>query len=125
MKPITRERMPKILSFRLRLLFGSLFGIITILVTAGAISIPFFFESSSILYKFGLDRQLLRSGQMVGMVVGFLLLLQIILSAHLKCLDRIFGLNNLFKFHRMTGIIIACLILISSSQISSKNWRLN
>ena len=27
-------------------------------------------------------------------------------------LDRVFGLNNLFNFHRTTGIIIVCLILI-------------
>ena len=79
---------------------------------AGAISIPYYFESSSILYKFGLDKLLLRSGQVVGMVAGFLLLLQIILSARLKFLDRVFGLNYLFKFHRITGIIIACLICI-------------
>ena len=101
-----------ILSYRLRLLFGTLLGIIPLLVMAGAASIPFFFESSSILYKFGLDRQLLRSGQVAGMIAGFLLLLQIILSARLKCLDRVFGLSNLFKFHRMIGIIIAGLILI-------------
>jgi predicted ferric reductase len=79
---------------------------------AGAISIPFYFESSSILYKFGYDRQLLRSGQVVGLVAGFLLLMQIILSARLKCLDRVFGLNNLFRFHHVTGIIVACLIFI-------------
>jgi hypothetical protein len=41
-----------ILSYRLRLLFGTLLGIIPLLVMAGAASIPFFFESSSILYKF-------------------------------------------------------------------------
>jgi predicted ferric reductase len=79
---------------------------------AGAISIPFYFESTSILYKFGLDKLLLRSGQVVGMAAGFLLLLQIILSARLKFLNRVFGLNYLFKFHRITGIIIACLIFI-------------
>ena len=79
---------------------------------AGAISIPFYFESSSILYKFGYDKQFLRSGQVVGIVAGFLLLLQISLSARLKCLDRVFGLNNLFRFHRMIGIIIACLVFL-------------
>ena len=101
-----------ILPYRLRLFFGTLLGVITLLILAGAASIPFFFESSSILYKFGLDRILLSAGQVVGIVAGFLLLVQIILSARLKCLDRVFGLNNLFKFHRLNAIVIACLILI-------------
>jgi len=101
-----------ILPYRLRLFFGTLLGVITLLILAGAASIPFFFESSSILYKFGLDRILLSAGQVVGIVAGSLLLVQIILSARLKCLDRVFGLNNLFKFHRLNAIVIACLILI-------------
>ena len=112
MKSISRESVPIILAKRFRLFFGLLLSIFLLLVIAGAISIPFYFESSSILYKFGYDRQLLRSGQVVGMVAGLLMLLQIIMGARLKCLDRIFGLNNLFKFHRITGIFIACLIFI-------------
>ncbi len=106
------ECVPTILPRRLRLLLSLLIGIIFLLVLAGAISIPFYFESSTILYKFGLNRQLLRSGQVLGLVAGCLLLLQIILSARLKCLDRILGLSHLFKLHRITGIIIACLAAI-------------
>ena len=112
MQPATLERLPNILSPKLRLILGFLLSIIPLLAIAGAVSIPFYFESSTILYKFGSDRQLLRSGQVVGMVAGCLLLLQIILGARLKCLDRIFGLSNLFRFHRITGFIIACLIII-------------
>ena len=112
MQSNTNERMPKILSPGLRLFFGFWVSIIALFVIAGAVSVPFFFESSSILYKFGSDRQLLRSGQVVGVVAGCLLLLQIILGARLKCLDRIFGLSNLFKSHRINAIIIACLISI-------------
>ena len=111
MRPVTREHLPKFLSYRLRWFFGVLLGIITLLAVAGAASIPFYFESSTILYKFGLDRYLLRTGQVVGVVAGLLLVLQIILSARLKCLDRVIGLNSVFKFHRLTGIIIAWLIL--------------
>jgi predicted ferric reductase len=112
MQSKTNERMPKILSPGLRLFFGFWVSIIALFVIAGAVSVPFFFESSSILYKFGSDRQLLRSGQVVGVVAGCLLLLQIILGARLKCLDRIFGLSNLFKSHRISAIIIACLVSI-------------
>jgi predicted ferric reductase len=112
MQSVIPEGVLKIVSHRLRLLLGFLMGITYGLVLAGAISIPFYFESSSILYKFGFDRHLLRSGQVLAMVAGCLLLLQIILSTRLKCLDRIFGLNRLFKFHRITGIMIACLVII-------------
>ena len=112
MRSITRRPEPKILSYRLRLLFGVLLSIITLLSVAGAVAIPFYFESSTILYKFGLDRHLLRAGQVMGVAAALLLVMQIILSARLKCLDRVFGLNHLFKFHRLTGIIIAWLILL-------------
>jgi predicted ferric reductase len=112
MQPATPERAPYILSPKLRLLLGLLLSIIALLAVAGSISIPFYFESSSILYKFGPDRQLLRSGQVLGMVAGCLLLFQIVLSARLKWLDRIFDLKNLFRFHRIIGIVIACLVII-------------
>lgn len=112
MQPISPEHVPKILSPRLRLLFGSLIVLLPLIVIAGAISIPFNFESSSILYKFGLDRQLLLAGQVIGLVAGCLLLLQITLGARLKCLDRVFGLNRLFKYHRFNGFIIAGLVII-------------
>ena len=124
MQPISSEHVPKILSPRLRLLVGSLTGLLPLLVIAGAISIPFYFESSSILYKFGFDRQLLLAGQVMGLVAGCLLLLQVILGARLKCLDRVFGLNRLFKYHRFSGFIIAALVIIHPIAIFISDDRL-
>ncbi|MBU1105197.1 MAG: ferric reductase-like transmembrane domain-containing protein [Candidatus Riflebacteria bacterium] len=53
---------------------------------------------------------------MVGRVFALwaiaLLLLQPVLAARLRFLDRVFGLDRLLKFHRFSGI--ACLILTSS-----------
>ena len=112
MQSVTPEHLPQILSPKLRLILGILLGIVLLLVITAAASIPFYFESSTILYKFGLNRQLLRLGQVMGMVAGCLLLFQIILGARLKCLDRIFGLCNLFRFHRIAGFIIAGLIIM-------------
>lgn len=108
----TSERMPIILSRKLRLFLGFSLGILFLLVLAGAISIPFYFESSTILYKFGLNRNLLRMGHVMGLVGGCLLLLQIILSARLKFLDRISGLSQLFKLHRLGGLIIAAVAIV-------------
>ncbi len=124
MQPHPTRYAPKILSPGLHRLLGIPMGIALLLVIAGAISIPFFFESSSILYKFGLDRQLLRTGQVLGVVAGCLLLLQIILGARLKCLDRIFGLNNLYRFHRINGIMIGAVVLIHPILIFISDDRL-
>lgn len=41
----------------------------------GAMSIPYFFESPSMYYKFGMDKLLLRLAKMVGWAAGVLLLL--------------------------------------------------
>ena len=112
MQANAQKRVLKMLSHRQRLFFASLIGLILILVIAGAASIPFFFESSSILYKFGFDRVLLLAGQVMGLVAGCLLLIQVVLAARLKCLDRIFGLDRLFSYHRLSGIIIAALVII-------------
>ena len=112
MQPVTPESVPNILSPKRRLLLGILLSIIPVLFIAGAVSIPLYFESSTILYKFGSDRQLLRAGQVMGMVAGCLLLLQIILGARLKFLDRVFGLGNLFRFHRISGFVIGSVVII-------------
>lgn len=106
------KRIPKMLSHRLRLFFGLLMGSLLMLLLVGAASIPFFFESSSILYKFGLNRVLLLTGQVMGLVAGCLLLVQVVLAARFKCLDRIFGLARLFTYHRLSGLIIGALVIL-------------
>jgi len=112
MQPSTRKQAPKILSPGQRRFFGFMLVLAIMLVIVRAASIPFFFESSSILYKFGVDRILLLTGQVMGLVAGCLLLVQVILAARLKFLDRVLGLDRLFKFHRINGIIIAALVII-------------
>ena len=48
----------------------------------------------------------------MGVVAGFLLLFQLILSARVKILDRIFSINRLIIQHRIHGIIIGVLALL-------------
>jgi predicted ferric reductase len=112
MQTSTHQRNPKMLPHRQRLFLAFLMCLILLLVLAGAASIPFFYESSSILYKFGFKRVLLLAGQVTGLVAGCLLLMQVVLAARLKSLDRIFGLDRLFRYHRRSGIIIAALVII-------------
>jgi predicted ferric reductase len=112
MQTSTHQSATKMLTHRQRLFFGLLMWLIVLFVLAGAASIPFLFESSSILYKFGFKRVLLLAGQVTGLVAGCLLLMQVVLAARLKSLDRIFGLERLFRYHRRSGFIIAALVIV-------------
>ena len=93
----------------------TLMGVIIAAATlfmAGALSIPFFFESPSMWYKFGLAKILLRSGKVVGTAAAVLLFYQLILVARLKVLDRVFSHPGLVRTHRLNAIVIlllACL----------------
>ena len=93
-------------------LYGLMFVSLLLVILAGAISIPFYFESTSILYQFGINRTLLRSGQMIGLTAACLVMLQSVLSTRIKLLDRIFALNNLMIVHRIGGMAIAGCALI-------------
>ena len=82
------------------------------LFMAGVLSIPFFFESPSMWYKFGLAKILLRSGKVVGTAAAVLLFYQLILVARLKVLDRVFSHPGLVRTHRLNAIailLLACL----------------
>jgi predicted ferric reductase len=79
---------------------------------AGALAIPFFFESPSIWYKFGIEKASLRAGKVLGMVAGLLLLIQLPLAGRLKLLDRIFSLPALMRQHRMHAWTIAVIAVI-------------
>ena len=110
--PDQEAHLPALLSSRGRYIrTGLLIGLV-LAVLAGALSIPFIFESPSIRYKFGFDKTLLRTGKLVGMAAAVLLLVQLLLSARLKMLDRIFGLLRVYAFHRINGILIALLVLM-------------
>jgi len=87
-----------------RVLALGLFSLL-LLILALACWIPFGYESSSILYQFGLDRTLLRGGKIVGLTAAVLLFLQILTASRLLWLDRIMGLNRLFSIHRFFAVL--------------------
>lgn len=72
---------------------------------------PFVFESSSILYKFGMDRLLLRTGQICGNIAFLMLLAQLFLAARIRLLDRLAGLPRLMVIHRINGLCAAFLVV--------------
>ena len=101
-----------VFTLRIRIALGGICIFLASLFIAGAWTIPFLFESPSILYKFGIEKTFLRSGKVLGVTAAVLVFFQVLLVSRLKFLDRIFSLNRIVTFHRMNGIAIAFLALV-------------
>jgi predicted ferric reductase len=101
-----------VLPLKTRMVLGGTCIFLVLLFIASAWTIPFLFESPSILYKFGIEKTFLRSGKVFGVTAAALVFFQVLLVSHLKFLDRIFSLNRLVTFHRMNGLAIAFLALV-------------
>lgn len=76
---------------------------------AGALSIPFYFETMTLWYKIGADKTMLRGGQLAGMFALVLFFLQIILAVQGQYLEKLFGTTVMTKLHRANGIAILLL----------------
>ena len=119
MKPVTA------LTQRTRLVLGGAFVLAALLVMAGAWCIPYLFESSTLFYKFGFQKFLLRGGKVVGLTAAVLLFFQVVPVARFKCLDRIFALNRIYYVHRLNGMAIAVLALLHPFMIlAAENFTL-
>jgi predicted ferric reductase len=97
-----------------------------LILIGGALTIPFRFESSSIFYKFGMDRIILRTAKMVGLTAAVLLLLQLPLAGRLKWMDRIFSLPGLYRIHRFNAYAIGALVMIHPVliQLAEHTWTI-
>jgi len=106
--------MPAFQSFTLknRVLLGTLVVLLAMVLLVGGWSIPFHFESFSILYKFGKLKLYLRYGKVIGITIALLLFYQVLLAARIKILQQIFSAKSLLVLHRINGFIIACLIAV-------------
>lgn len=87
-------------------------GMFLVIFLAAAASIPVYFESQSLYYKFGTDKALLRLGKISGLFALVLMLLQIVLISRFGFMIKSFGLKTLFTFHRNCGKIILGLVLL-------------
>ncbi len=101
-----------VFTLRIRIVLGGICIFSALLIIAGAWTIPFLFESPSILYKFGIEKTFLRTGKVLGVTAAILVFFQVLLVSRLKFLDRIFSLNRIVTYHRMNGIFIAFLALL-------------
>ena len=95
-----------------RVLLGTLVVLLAMVLLAGGWSIPFHFESFSILYKFGKLKLYLRYGKVIGITIALHLFFQVLLAARIRILQQIFSAKSLLVLHRINGFIIACLIAV-------------
>jgi predicted ferric reductase len=95
-----------------RVLLGTGLVLLAMALLAGGWSIPFQFESFSILYKFGKLKLYLRYGKVVGITIALLLFFQVLLAARIKILVQIFSAKSVLMLHRINGFIIACLVVM-------------
>ncbi len=78
-------------------------------VIAGALTIPFVYESQTLWYKVGVDKTFLRVGQLVGLLALASLIVQILLGARGAFLEETFGVKALMVWHRTNGVLLCCL----------------
>lgn len=91
---------------------GALFLIFLAVIAGAALSIPFVYESQTLWYKVGLKKSLLRGGQLAGLLAALSLCVQILLGARGKFLEEHFGVAALLRWHRVNGLLLACLALL-------------
>ena len=65
-------------------------------------------------------------GKNCGLVAFIILALQVVLAARFKWIERPFGLDMVFRFHRVAGVMALCLILLHVALVSwgSGHWYL-
>ena len=107
-----KNSLPAIPSRREKLLKTGLLITAALLLLAGALSIPFLFESPSIKYKFGFDKTLLRIGKLLGMGAATLLLFQLLLGSRLNIIERALGRPRVYALHRLGGMLTVLLVLL-------------
>ena len=101
-----------VLSKRVRVTLAGVFVFWALLMFAGAVLIPFVYESPSMFYKFGFHKALLRTGKVLGGIAVLLALLQILLVSRFKIADRVWGADRLYNLHRLNGITLAATVLL-------------
>jgi predicted ferric reductase len=108
-----------------RVIMGTTIVLLALLLLAGGWTIPFHYESFSILYKFGIEKTYLRSGKMVGITIALLVFFQILLASRFIIFERIFSVKAELQLHRINGMIIAFLAVVHPLLVkASENFTL-
>ena len=94
-----------------RRFLGTIIVFLAILLLAGGWTIPFKFESFSILYKFGMEKTYLRTGKIIGITIALLLFFQVVLASRFKIFEQVFSVKRLLSLHRLNGMAITLLVI--------------
>jgi predicted ferric reductase len=94
-----------------RLSLGIIIALLALLLLIGGWTIPFKFESFSILYKFGIEKTYLRSGKVIGITIALLLFFQVILASRFRIFEQVFSVKRLLSLHRFNGMAITLLVI--------------
>ncbi len=81
-------------------------GFCFLLMICGAISLPFLYESQTLWYKFGLEKQILRGAKIAGIIGVILFLTQLLVAIRLPFFVEVYGIAKLMQFHRINGVIV-------------------
>ena len=97
------------LSTESRVVLAFLIMVSALLLLIGGWTIPYRFESFSILYKFGQEKTYLRCGKVFGITVALLIFYQVLLASRFEVFKQILSAKSLLVLHRFNGIAIAIL----------------
>lgn len=89
--------------------------VILTLMSAGLLAgvlLPFFFESQSLYYKFGMEKAMLQWGKAAGFMAVILMVVQVVLVSRFSFLGTSFSLARLFSLHKYTGVLICLLAMV-------------
>jgi DMSO/TMAO reductase YedYZ heme-binding membrane subunit len=89
---------------------GLIIGFLALAIAA-VLSVPFVYESQTLWYKVGIDKPMLRTGQMAGLLALLFLFVQVLLGARVKLLEEVFGAAALMRCHRANGLLVCFLAL--------------
>lgn len=109
---MVQEPKPEGLPPNFRYLLRIMIVFLALCLLISAACIPFFYQSTTMWYKFGFARVLLYAGKVVGILAATLLFLQILLVANLKVLTTVFPQAQLIRQHKINGALIAGLVIV-------------
>jgi len=94
-----------------RVVLGTIIVVLALSLLIAGWFIPFTFESFSILYKFGMEKTLLRSGKVIGVTIAVLVFYQILLASRFAIFEQVFSAKRLLSLHRINGLAITFLVI--------------
>ena len=83
-----------------------------LLVMAATLAVPFLFPTETLWYKAGLDKWMLLTAQLAGLLALLLLLVQILLALRPKLLQQALGAARMLRWHRVNGVLVAVCALV-------------